>query len=172
MMRQRRLEIVRDNTVTKAEQKQHGRSLAKGIAAGLVGGLVATAARSLSHKVYPPRRNGEPERPELPSGQPTGYALALRRVAASPAMHWGLGAAAGAAYGAVAEYYPQATSRDGASFGMTLAAASQDGALAALGLAAAPAVEHSTREKSSDMASFIVFGIVTETVRRVVRRLI
>jgi putative membrane protein len=67
----------------------------------------------------------------------------------------------------VAEYYPPATSKDGAAFGMSLAAFSQDGALSALGLTT-PA--ETTRERSSATASFVAFGIVAETVRRIVRR--
>ncbi len=157
-------------TLVKSSKPARPRSLAKGIAAGLIGGLVATAARSFTRKVYPPHRKSE--HPELPPPEPTTRALALRKkLHDSHTLHWGAGAVAGAAYGAVAEYYPAATQKDGASFGMALAAITQDGGLSALGLIANPA-EQSRREKSSDMASFVVFGIVTETVRRVVRRFI
>lgn len=167
-MTQQRLQLVRTSPTGKA--KRSGRSLAKGLAAGLIGGIAAVAARSLTKKVYPPHSK---DHPELPHSQSTGHALALRKkISDSPALHWGIGAAAGAAYGAVAEYYPQATSKDGASFGMTLAALSQDGALAAIGLHATPSDEQTTRERSSAMASFVVFGVVTETVRRIVRPLL
>lgn len=86
-------------------------------------------------------------------------------------MAWGVGAATGAAYGALAEFYPAATAKQGASFGMTFAAFTHDGALPALGLA--PRSDYqTTREKTSALASNIVYGVVTETVRRVVRRMI
>ena len=101
-----------------------------------------------------------------------GHQLSIRQQeAARKTIHWGLGAATGAAYGALAEFYPAATAKQGASFGMAFAAFAQDGALPALGLAAPPAVQ-STREKSSELVSHVVYGVVTETVRRVVRRMI
>jgi putative membrane protein len=95
----------------------------------------------------------------------------IEKIADSPAMTWGVGAATGAAYGALAEFYPAATARQGASFGMAFAAFTHDGALPALGLARRTDYQ-TTREKTSELASNIVYGVVTETVRRVVRRMI
>ena len=153
-------------TLVKSSRKP-SRSLAKGITAGLIGGLAATAARTLAQRAYPPAPRNQRE---LPPPEPASRALTPRKkVTDSRALNWGIGAAAGAAYGAVAEYYPQATSKDGASFGMALGALSQDGALTAIGLV--PSSE-TTREKTSVMTSFIIFGVVTETVRRIVRKLL
>jgi putative membrane protein len=86
-------------------------------------------------------------------------------------MHWGFGAAAGAAYGAFAEFYPPVTSKQGASFGMALVALTHDTTLPILGLAAKPQAQ-TTREHTSELASHIVYGVVTETVRSIVRRMI
>jgi len=132
-------------------------SLAKGAVAGLIGGLVATAAKSAVERIYPPQKRRE-------------LALA-NRTAVQESKHWGFGAAAGAAYGVAAEFYPAATSKQGASFGMALIALKQDNVLPALRLAAKPEVQ-SKREHTSELASFVVYGVVTETVRRVVRRMI
>ena len=77
----------------------------------------------------------------------------------------------GAAYGALAEYYPAATARDGANFGMTLMALTHEGALPAMGLSAEPA-QQTNREKASEMATHVIFGVVAETVRRAVRKAI
>jgi putative membrane protein len=85
--------------------------------------------------------------------------------------HWGFGAAAGAAYGALAEFYPPATSKQGASFGMALVAMTHDHTLPILGRAAKPTFQ-TKRERSSELASYVVYGIVTETVRSIVRRMI
>lgn len=151
-------------TLVKSPRKP-SRSLAKGVTAGLIGGLAATAARSLALKAYPRHKPAE-----LPPPKTTDRALTLRKkIVNSSALPWAVGAAAGAAYGAVAEYYPPVTSKDGASFGMTLGALTQDGALAAIGLTTP--VE-TTRERTSEMTSFVIFGIVTETVRRVVRKVL
>jgi putative membrane protein len=114
-------------------------SLVKGILAGAIAGLAATAARSLVEKIYPPRANS-----------------------ATPVQHWLLGACTGAAYGGLAEFFPAATSRDGANFGMTLMALTHEPNAAAGG--------KFIRSETSQMASHVVFGIVAETARRTIRQ--
>jgi putative membrane protein len=130
------------------------KSLAKGLLAGLIGGLAATGAKSLVEKVYPPRAQ-EPEPPEVFAEKIAGREF---------------GAAAGAAYGALVEYFPAASDKEGASFGMALATLTHEGALPAIGLAAPE--EQTAREHTSEIATHLVFGVVTETVRRYVRRLL
>jgi putative membrane protein len=93
------------------------------------------------------------------------------KTVAAETIHWGFGATAGAAYGVLAEYFPAATSKDGASFGMALEALTHEGALPAMGLAAAPD-EHTAREHTSELATHLIFGVVTETVRRFVRKML
>jgi len=145
-------------------------SLAKGLLAGLIAGVVATAAKTLVEKVYPPRVEGEPEPPAVLAEKVAGHALApVQKQIAAESIHWGFGATIGAAYGALAEYYPSATSRDGVNFGMTLMALTHETALPAMGLSAAPA-NQTRREKSSEIASHIVFGLVAETTRRFLRK--
>ncbi|SNT23878.1 putative membrane protein [Granulicella rosea] len=147
-----------------------GRSLAKGIAAGLIAGLVATAAKSLAERVFPPRTHGEPEPPEVLAEKIAGHDLSPNtKTVVAEGIHWSFGAATGAAYGALAEFYPAATARDGATFGMTLSALTHGSALPALGLSAPPE-EQTTREKYSEIASHVVFGVVAETVRRTIRK--
>ena len=126
------------------------RSLAKGIIAGVVAGLAAAAAKTLVEKVYPPNKQTElaPEPPQ-----------------------WAFGAAAGAAYGALAEFYPAASSREGVNFGMALMAMTHETGVPALGVPAAPA-DQTTREKTSEIASNIIFGLVAETTRRFVRKML
>ncbi len=154
----------------QAETPMASKSLAKGIIAGLIGGLVATAAKSVAEKVYPPRTEGQPEPPEVLAEKLAGHELSpATKVVAAETLHWGFGAATGAAYGALAEFYPAATAREGVNFGMTLMALTHEGALPALGLSAEPA-DQTTREKSSEMVSHVLFGLVTETVRRLVRK--
>jgi len=146
------------------------RSLAKGLLAGLIGGVVATVAKSLAERVYPPRTHGEPEPPEVLAEKIAGRTLnALEKAAAVETIHWGFGAAVGAVYGGVAEYFPAATDKDGATFGMTLATLTHETALPAMGLSATPE-EQTTREQTSEMATHLIFGVVTETVRRFVRK--
>jgi putative membrane protein len=96
---------------------------------------------------------------------------AQQETVAVETIHWGFGALTGAAYGALAEFYPAATAKDGAGFGMALASLTHEGALPAMGLSAPPE-EQTTRERTSEMATHAVFGVVTETVRRVVRKIL
>ncbi|RZU40679.1 DUF1440 domain-containing protein [Edaphobacter modestus] len=148
------------------------RSIAKGAIAGLLGGIVATAAKSAVEKIYPPRPHGEPEPPQVLTSKPGGRVLAFRQnLAAQEAIQWGFGATVGAAYGALVEFYPPATSKQGASFGMALVALAHDRTLPVLGFAARPEAQ-TKREHTSELASHIVYGVVTETVRSIVRRMI
>jgi putative membrane protein len=148
------------------------RSLAKGLLAGLIGGLVATAAKTFAEKIYPPRTHGEPEPPVLLAERIAGHPLeGAKALAAGEKIHWGFGALTGAAYGALAEYYPVATTKEGAGFGMALTSLTHGTVLPAMGLGADP--EHQTvRERTSEMATHVVYGVVTETVRRVVRKML
>lgn len=148
------------------------KSLAKGMLAGLIAGIVATAAKTLAERVYPPRTHGEPEPTDLAAEKIAGNTLSHgQKEMAAEAIHWGFGAVTGAAYGALAEFYPAATGKDGANFGMTLMALTHEGALPAMGLSADPA-DQTTREKSSEMTTHIVFGMVAETVRRFIRKML
>ncbi len=137
------------HTETEASRPK---SLTKGLVAGLIGGLVGALAKSLVERVFPPN--------ELPPPD-----------AATEAINWGFGAVTGAAYGALAEYYPSATAKQGASFGLALEALTTESALPAIGLAPQPE-ELTTRERTSEMTSHVVYGITTETVRGIVRKLI
>jgi putative membrane protein len=153
-------------------ESTHARSLVKGLVAGLIGGLVATAAKTMAEKIYPPRTHGEPEPPAVLADKLAGHHLTgAEKTAAVEAIHWGFGALTGAAYGALAEFYPSATAKDGAGFGMALASLTHESALPAMGLSAEPD-EQTTRERTSEMATHVVYGMVTETVRRVVRKLL
>jgi putative membrane protein len=160
-----------------SKQTTRTKSLAKGLLAGLIGGIVATAAKSMAEKLYPPKTktHGEPEPPILLEGKigkTAGHGLTVPQKAVSVGeIHWGFGAAAGAAYGAVAEYYPAATERDGAAFGITLVSLTHAGALPMAGLSINPE-DQTPRERSSEMVTYIVYGVVTETVRKAVRKLL
>jgi putative membrane protein len=149
-----------------------GRSLAKGLLAGLVAGLVATAAKSCVEAMFPPRVRGEPEPPEALAEKMAGHSLEHdTKKMAGQAIHWGFGAAAGAAYGALAEYYPAATDKEGATFGLTLMSLTHETTLPAMELAE-PAEDQSMRERTSEATSHLVYGLVAERVRKFVRKLL
>jgi putative membrane protein len=146
--------------------------LLKGLVAGLIAGLVATAAKSLAERFYPPRTHGEPEPPDVLAEKLAGHHLdAGTKEVASEAIHWGFGALTGAAYGALAEFYPAATDKEGASFGLALMTLTHEKALPAMGLSASPD-DQTFREKSSEAASHVLYGVVTERVRSIVRKML
>ncbi len=146
------------------------RSLAKGMLAGLIGGIVATAAKSAGERFFPPRTHGEPEPPAMLAEKVAGHSLTTTQKAqAAEGIHWAFGALAGAAYGGLAEYFPDATQKEGASFGIALAGLTHGSVLPAMGLSADPK-DQTTREHTSEMATHVVYGVVTEVVRSAVRR--
>ena len=155
---------------TKVAAVKKHKSLAKGLIAGLIAGLAATAAKALAERIFPPHTHGELEPQELAVECVAGDTLTpVAKARFSEGLRWGLGASAGAAYGAVAEFYPEATARHGASFGLALEALSHEAALPALGLAVEPE-EQTAREHGSEITSYVVYGVTAELVRRLVRR--
>ncbi len=155
--------------------RKNSRSLAKGIAAGLIAGLAGAIAMTFAERAFPRRTESDPEPPEfVPTREPAATpGLALVPVSDRPApetIHWGLGALAGAAYGALAEFVPAATAKEGASFGMTVGALTQQGALSALGVAVRE--RNGTAQPIAELASFAVYGVTTEWVRRLLRKFI
>ena len=148
------------------------RNLCKGLIAGVIAGLVATAAKSAAEKFYAPHIHGEPEPPSILADKLSGYDLdEQQRLIAAETIHWGFGVAAGAFYGALAEFYPAATSRDGATFGLALMALTHNTALPALGLAPEPE-DQSPREQTSEATTHVIYGVVAEKVRGFVRNII
>jgi putative membrane protein len=140
------------------------RSLLKGMIAGMIGGLVATVARTYAERLYPLHPHAE-------SVLFTESTARLPEPGAAPSkpgepIRWGFGALTGAAYGGLVEFYPAATEKSGASFGLVLAGLTQKG----LPEPAAPTEDKAGQEQASAMTASMVYGVVTETVRSAVRR--
>ena len=162
---------VGQNTATE-QGRLTPRSLLKGMIAGMVGGIVATGVKTIAEKFYPPRIHGEPEPPAVLAEKLSSNSLhGTSKTVAAETLHWGFGALTGAAYGALAEFYPAATAREGASFGLTLMALTHESALPALGLSAS-AENQSAREHTSEMVTHVLYGVTTEVVRSLIRKLL
>jgi putative membrane protein len=86
----------------------------------------------------------------------------------SKAIHFGFGTIAGAAYGALAEYRPQVTKGRGTLFGAGLNVLTHETLLPILGLADWP-LQQTPREQSSEAATHLLYGLVTESTRSFVR---
>ena len=148
------------------------KSLVRGAVAGLIAGIVGTAAKAVAERIYPPRPKGLAAPPEVLADRASGGALTAGQTKfAGESIHWLMGASAGATYGAVAEYYPQVTAKEGASFGVVLGTLTHEGLLPAVGLVAKPDGQ-TPREHASEMTSHIVYGVVTEVVRSLLRKII
>jgi putative membrane protein len=149
------------------------RSLAKGMLAGMIGGVVATAGKTLAERAFPPKKQSSAGTQLLLAEKiagKVGHDLSVReKQVMAHTLHWGFGAVAGAAYGGVAEYFPAATGKDGANFGMALATLTHEGGLPVLGLAGRPRPQSGV-DRTNEMVSHVVFGLITETVRRFVRK--
>ena len=87
------------------------------------------------------------------------------------AIHWGFGALAGGLYGALAEYQPGVTGRMGANFGLTLCGMTHASALPLMGLTETPE-NQPIREHASELVTHAIYGVTTELVRRVARRIV
>ena len=149
------------------------RSLLKGMVAGLIGGVVAAGAKSVVEKMYKRRKDGEPEPLTALAIRISGGAghelTEGEKEVALQTIHLGFGAVAGAAYGGVVEYFPSAAAKDGAAFGMALTSLKQGTALPGMRLFTGPR-EQPWFEQKSEMVTYVVYGLITETVRRFVRK--
>jgi putative membrane protein len=152
-------------TMTKRE-----RSILKGALAGLIGGLAGAGAKALAEEIFPPRVQGQTPAPVILAEQVAGHRLPpSQQQAAMHSMHWGFGAAAGAIYGALVEVEPSLGAWKGAAFGLTLNKLTHESILPRMGLSA-PKEAQPTQERISEWVTHAVYGIFTDSVRRVVRR--
>ena len=155
--------------IVKAGEKTHARSLAKGMLAGLIGGVVAAGAKSLVEKISRSQRNVHSQPLTALAQRISGHELTEgEKEVALQTIHLGFGAVAGAAYGGVVEYFPAATAKEGAAFGMALSSLKQGTAVPGMRLFMGP-MKQTWFERRSEMVTYVVYGLITETVRRVVR---
>ncbi len=142
----------------------------KGALAGMIGGLAGAGAKVLAEKLFPPRVQGQASPSVVLAEQVAGGPLSPKQqLAAAHSIHWGFGAAAGAVYGALVEMEPSAGAWKGAAFGLTLNKLTHETILPKMGLSV-PKQEQLTQRRVSEWATYAVYGIFTDAVRRVVRR--
>lgn len=72
----------------------------------------------------------------------------------------------GALYGLLAETFPPLRAGAGTLFGATLYVGAHGIAVPALGLAPSPA-KHRVAQEAPELAAHLVYGLATETIRRV-----
>ena len=175
------------------ENGTHRPDLAKGVVAGVIGGLVGTFAMSefqgwwsrAVRGVQPQSAAGKHDArdwQEIEEGA-NANEIAAQTVAraaigrpldreelsvAASAVHYTFGAMVGGFYGALAENAPAARALSGAAYGTTVWAAADEIAMPVLGLSERTDEQPLERHFHS-FAAHIVFGVATELVRRGVR---
>jgi putative membrane protein len=147
--------------------------LTKALLAGLAGGLAGSAAKVVGEKLLPPRTLGQPPPPKLVVEQASAAADVHlpppAKKAATEGIHWVFGTLTGGVYGVVAEFQPHATAWRGAAFGLTLNRLMHEGVLPGAGLVE-PVGEQPAQERVNEWVTHVMYGVVTETVRRVMRK--
>ena len=157
----------------------------KGLLAGVAGGLLAAflmeqfqAAWSATAQAISPnkKRGGRKADPAtVKVANVISEKVVGRKVPrdykplAGEAVHYGMGAVSAAVYGVCAEVAPIATIGDGVGFGTGLWLLADEVAVPAAGLSK-PAREIPVTTHVYALASHLVYGWITETVRRAVRR--
>src|ERR1700722_19691549 len=148
------------------------RSNLMGFLTGAIGGSVGAAAKAVAEAVYPPRTQGQIPPPAVLVNRMASRPLSeTEEVVSVQAIHWGFGALVGGADGAVAEYQPVITGRLGADFGLTLCGMTHASTLPIMGLTESPE-NQPAREHASELVTHAIYGVTTEVVRRLARRVI
>ncbi len=168
------------------------KSLPKGFVAGLIGGIVGAGAMLVAEEIFPPRPHSEPAPlavlarrtqraapAETPAAPRESQAAPSKTQAAPPstappgwqALHWAFAALAGGVFGMASEVEPSLAAWRGAAFGVTLNRITHESLLPRLGLAP-PRDQQSTQTRVSSWISHAAYGVATDSVRRVLRRLL
>jgi putative membrane protein len=157
-------------------------NVARGALIGLVGGLIASGAMSVTHRIVdeiapqpatPPASRDEDSTIRVASAvtRRVGYHLAEdQKPQAGTIVHYAFGASVGAVYGAVAEIVPRVASAVGLPFGVAVWLGAHVVAVPALGLAEPP-TRRPFRQEAEEFGLHLVYGVTTELARRLLRRL-
>jgi putative membrane protein len=166
-------------TVVGSRRRAH---LWRGALAGLVGGLVAAGAMSLAHKGLATLTDSDGTEPPAEQDDDATVKTAdavLRRLGGRPLtreqkplagtlVHYAFGGSVGALYGGVVELAPHARTGLGLPFGLAVWLGAHVITVPALGLAEPPTRRPLSKE-APELVLHLVYGAVTELVRRLLR---
>ncbi len=166
----------------RGSDMRNGKKLWKGVVSGAVAGLVASWTmnqfQSGVSKLQKPQSTGsqpgEGEDATMKAANLGAEKILDRELSTeekkktAPFLHYGFGTLMGAIYGAVAEEFPAATSGFGTAYATGVFLVADEGAVPALGLGPRPK-EISLSKHAYALASHLVYGLSTESVRRGVR---
>lgn len=148
----------------------------KGFVAGMIAGLVGTAAKSLAEVISPVSREvaikPRVRAADAISEEFTGEHLDEEQEAtADQLIHWTFGTLVGGVYGAVTELAPPSQAGIGLPFGTALWTMTHESMLPLLNLAPPPSRQPLQRQ-ASELTTHLVYGATVEIVRRIVRRML
>lgn len=144
-----------------------------GLAAGVLAGLVASAAMAAFQsgtKALLPDEDGDEEPATVKAADKASEAVIgdpvpePYREPAGQAVHYVVGAVLGGIYGVITEYRPEASAGFGSAYGIATSALLDEAAVPAAGLAPAPN-ETPLAAHAYGAASHLVYGWVLEGVR-------
>ncbi len=156
----------------------------KGAVAGIAGGLLAAflmeqfqaawsaTAEAISPSEKKPGRKADPA--TIKAANAVVKKIVGRKVpraykpAAGAVVHYGMGAGSAAIYGALAEIAPVATLGEGLAFGTAVFVLADEVAVPKAGLSKPPQETPLTTHLYG-LASHLIYGVITETVRRAIR---
>jgi putative membrane protein len=146
----------------------------RGFLVGAAGGLVGAAAMGPSYRVVaklmpkssPPAEDATEKVADAVATKFTGRKLGrIKKKMGGQIVHLAFGASMGALYGLLAERLPAIRAGGGVLLGTSLYLGAHGVTVPALGLAPGP-VESGPAQESPEFAAHLVYGFVTETVRR------
>lgn len=156
--------------------------LAKGLAAGLIGGLVASWTMSQFHMLAgklteDSQKSGSQQEEDstVKTASAISQTLLHHQLAddekkiAGPAVHYTFGATSAAVYGAAVELIPTLSAGAGLPFGTAVWLGAHVIMVPALGLSK-PVTESTLPKEATELGAHFVYGAVTELVRRILRK--
>jgi len=161
------------------------KNVAAGIAGGLLGSWTMNQFQALvSRTTAASSDSGQNTQPQQPAAEPATVKAAreistrlfhhkpsdAEKEPAGEVMHYAMGAVSGIAYALTAEQLAPATWGHGLLFGTVLWLVADEGAVFALGLSKAP-TEYPASSHANAWASHVVYGVMTDLVRRGLLRL-
>ncbi len=161
---------------------RNGKELWKGALSGAIAGLVASwtmnqfqaGLSKIQNQQSGGTEQGEGEDATMKAANLASKEILHRELSkeekrkAAPYIHYGFGTIMGALYGIMAEEFPAATSGSGTAYATGVFLVADEGAVTALGLGAKPD-KVPLASHASALASHLVYGVSTESVRRGVR---
>ena len=170
-------------SISRTQEPDFAKGLFAGIAAGLLASFLmeqfqalwSKAARELNPTKGAEKSGAQEEPATVKVAQAVSEGLTHKKIPASKkafageAVHYTMGAASGAIYGVVAELTPLATVADGMAFGASVWLTADNAVLPSLGFAKPPTQTPASTHVYA-LASHLVYGFVTEAVRRAFRR--